>query len=70
MSAGFLNKLDVEKVNETTWKLIAPLQYQTNIHHIDFFKFTVPIYFETDFASVPRLCSNLGDFGKKLIKVN
>ena len=54
----FLSKLDVEQVEDTshegrgTWKLTAPLVYQSDIAATTI---TVPVGFVTDFASVPRV---------------
>ncbi len=54
----FLTALQVELVDDTsnegrgTWRLTAPLTYQSDVAHQ---KFTVQAGFETDFASVPRM---------------
>jgi len=42
--------LDVRKVGDRTWKLLAPVIYRGN-----FGDWTVPAGYITDFASVPRL---------------
>lgn len=54
MQPKFLTNLDVSLVEETanTWRLDAPLVFYSAWLHITL---TVPQYFVTDFASVPRL---------------
>lgn len=53
----FIDHLQVELVSDSTnggrgtWRLIAPLVYQSDVAGMTF---TVPAGFETDFASVPR----------------
>ena len=44
----FKSPLQVEKIGENTWELLAPLVYEGSIKRI------VPKGFKTDFASVPR----------------
>ena len=44
----FMTPLQVEKIWENRWKLLAPLVFEGSA------KFIVPTGFETDFASVPR----------------
>lgn len=48
----FLTILDVELIDDTRWRLCGPLIYQSDVVSATI---TVPIGFETDFASVPRL---------------
>jgi hypothetical protein len=48
----FITRLDVEMVGESTWRLQKPLSYHSDTTDSTI---TVPIGFETDFASVPRL---------------
>lgn len=54
----FVTKLEVELLDDTsnegrgTWRLTAPLIYQSDLCHGPFY---VPAGFCTDFASVPRL---------------
>lgn len=50
--AGFLTKLRVEKLDNGQWRLLAPLHYESAVAGRII---QVPIGFETDFASVPRL---------------
>ncbi|HEM7839781.1 TPA: DUF1353 domain-containing protein [Burkholderia multivorans] len=56
--SAFLTELEVELVSDATnsgrgtWRLTAPLVYQSDIAQQTF---TVPAGFETDFASVPRV---------------
>lgn len=56
--SGFVTPLDVREVDDHssdgrgTWKLLAPLVYQSDVAKLTF---TVPAGFVTDFASVPRL---------------
>ena len=45
----FISNLDVRKIGKNKWKLLSPLVYDGTS------KIIVPIGFETDFASVPRL---------------
>lgn len=55
--SAFLTALEVELVSDATnsgrgtWRLTAPLAYQSDVAKQTF---TVPVGFETDFASVPR----------------
>lgn len=55
--SAFLTELQVELVSDATnsgrgtWRLTAPLVYQSDVAKQTF---TVPVGFETDFASVPR----------------
>jgi hypothetical protein len=53
MTAEFTTSLDVEMVSDTedTWRLKSPLVFQSGILGT----ITVPVGFETDFASVPRV---------------
>ena len=53
--AKFLDDLDVEKVNETTWKLMTDFIYITDLLRYSGRVVVVPAGFETDFASVPRI---------------
>nr|WP_306456590.1 DUF1353 domain-containing protein [Paraburkholderia bryophila] len=52
-----MTELQVELVSDATnsgrgtWRLTSPLVYQSAVAKL---KFTVPVGFETDFASVPR----------------
>lgn len=48
----FLTRLRAEKVEDSTWMIVTPLIYSSDI--LDDV-ITVPADFETDFASVPRL---------------
>lgn len=56
--SAFLTELQVELVNDSTnsgrgtWRLIAPLIYRSDVAGETF---VVPVGFETDFASVPRV---------------
>ena len=45
----FKTSLQVEKIGENRWRLLAPLVYDGSE------QITVPAGFETDFASVPRI---------------
>jgi hypothetical protein len=56
--SAFLTPLDVELVSDATnsgrgtWRLTAPLVYRSDVAGQTF---TVPVGFETDYASVPRV---------------
>lgn len=52
IKAEFLTELDVAEVNDSLWRLTAPLMYRSVL--LDRIV-TVPPGFLTDFASVPRL---------------
>ena len=48
----FLTSLEVERISDSTWRLLSPLIYDSALRpHVVF----VPTGFTTDFASVPRL---------------
>ncbi len=49
--AAFKTKLEVENITDNTWRLSAPLCYESSIVGT----VEVPTGFETDFASVPRV---------------
>lgn len=49
--ACFLDELDVELVGDSYWRLKAPLRYTSILTGM----VMIPVGFETDFASVPRL---------------
>ena len=51
MMAEFLTNLDIELIDEKTWRLTGPLAYQSDIAG----RITVPVGFVTDLASVPRV---------------
>ena len=45
----FKTPLQVEKIGKNRWRLLGPLVYDGSV------QITVPVGFETDFASVPRI---------------
>ena len=49
--AKFLTELDVKCINDGSWRLSSPLEYESDIVGL----IQVPLNFETDFASVPRV---------------
>lgn len=51
MSAAFRSPLEYEAVAADLWRLTAPLGYSSEVYPPGF---TVPMHFETDFASHPR----------------
>lgn len=58
--SAFLDKLIVEEIDDSTWKVHEPFRYQSDLAGL----ISVPAGFKTDFASVPRIgliYSLLGD---------
>lgn len=49
--SGFLTPLDIRKIGERRWELLAPLRYELEPGRV----ITVPAGFYTDFASIPRI---------------
>lgn len=65
----FLDALVLEYIDGHSWKIVNSFLYKTDIGKLD--TILVPVGFETDFASVPKLLWNImpptGQYGKAAV---
>jgi hypothetical protein len=52
MAPGFPNRLRVEQIDDTHWRVLEAFEYDSDVLHA---RLILPAGFETDFASVPRV---------------
>ncbi len=75
MPDRFLEPLDVRSVDGRTWRVLHGFAYRTDVDRgygaLASWVITIPVDFETDFASVPRLLQVLfpptGTYGKAAV---
>lgn len=63
MIVTFVNSLYVEEIDDVNWRVIAP--FIVDVISISEQRLTVPMGFETDFASVPRIGAVYALFGNR-----